>query len=119
MNDPERVDLSLLDPARNPEHWSRLMEATRLRVEAVLLGRATSIDALAVVGGWARPILAAAALALVLLGAARATLAGPAPRAVATSDAQRLTMLTRGFIAGGHVPTGAELAAAIAARGGR
>ena len=118
MNEPEPVDLSPLDPARDPEHWSAIMGATRLRVEALLLERAVSPDALTVVGGWARPILAAAALALGILGATLAAVRGPAPRALPASDAQRLAALSIGF-ADGHVPTGAELAAAVRARGAR
>jgi len=118
MKEPEPVDLSPLDPARDPKHWSAVMEATRLRVEAALLERTPSLDALTVVGGWARPILAAAALALAVLGATLAAVRGPTPRAVPASDAQRLAALTVGF-ADGHSPTGPELAAAVRARGPR
>lgn len=118
MNEPEPVDLSPLDPARDPGRWARLMDATRLRVDAAVRERAIPLDALAVVGGWMRPILAAAVLALALLGAARVTMGGPTSRAAPASDAQRLAALTAGF-AEGHVPTGAELAAAVRARGPR
>ena len=118
MNEPEPVNLSPLDPARDPQHWSAVMEATRLRVEAVLSERTASLDALTVVGRWARPILAAAALALGLLGATLAAVRETAPSALPASDAQRLAALSVGF-AEGHVPTGAELAAAVRARGAR
>jgi hypothetical protein len=118
MNEPEPVNLSPLDPARHPERWSAVVEATRLRVEAVLAERTASPDALAVVGGWARPILAGAAVALGLLGATLAAVRESAPPALPASDAQRLAALTVGF-ADGHVPTGAELAAAVQARGAR
>lgn len=44
MNDPEAIDLSPLDPERDPRHWSQLLDATRFRVaEAVLRRRASSI----------------------------------------------------------------------------
>jgi hypothetical protein len=118
MIDPERVDLSPLDPARDPEHWARIVEATRLRVEQVLSARADRIGVLAVLGSWARPILAAAAVALLALGAALASARSPAPHVARTSDVARLAALSAGM-ADGHRPTGAELAAAVRVRGAR
>jgi hypothetical protein len=118
MSDPEPVDLSLLDPARDPGRWSQLLDATRARVDAALLQRAARLDPLAFVGAWARPLLAAAAVAGLLIGAAAAMLAerstGSHP---AWSDARRLAALTEGSLGRGRAPTGAELVAAL--RGGR
>jgi hypothetical protein len=113
MNDPRPVDLSPLDPARDPAHWTALLEGTRARVDAVLAERERR-DVLAVVGGWARPILAAAAVLLALLGAALASDRMEPPRIYA-SDVERLAALSAG-LAEGHIATGAELSAALGAR---
>jgi hypothetical protein len=119
MKDAEPMNLSSLDPARDPDRWFAIMEATRVRVEAAMLERGAPPDVLAVVGGWARPILAYAALALVVLGAALGAARGSAPpRVIRATDAQRLAALSAGF-ADGHVPSGAEIAAAVRVRGTR
>jgi hypothetical protein len=116
MNDPDRIDLSPLDPARDPARWEQLLAATRLRVDAVLAARPVPIDLLTVVAGWTRPILAAAALALTLLSAALAAAGRSVGRPGPTSQAERLAALSVGF-ADGHAPTGADLARALRAEG--
>jgi hypothetical protein len=116
MKDPDRIDLSPLDPARDPARWEQLLAATRLRVDAVLEARPMRLDSLTVVAGWARPILAAAAVALTLLGAALAAAGHAAGRPGPTSHAGRLAALSVGF-AMGHAPTGADLARALRAEG--
>ena len=120
MNEPERVDLSPLDPARDPERWSLLVEATRARVDAILLERDRRLDPLAILAGWARPILAAAAVAMLLLGAAHTKLESRRTAATAAvSEARRLAVLTDASVSRGRAPTGAQLLAALRAGSGR
>ena len=114
MNDPEAIDLSPLDPRRDPNRWSLLVEATRLRVAAAMLQRSRERDPLAIVSGWARPILAAAAVVLVLLGAVGAALRGPV--APSGSAPRRLALLAEASVVEGRSPTGAELVAALRMR---
>lgn len=112
MNQPEPVDLSPLDPEVDTQRWSLLVDATRVRVEAVLRHR--ELDPIAVLSGWARPILAAAAAILLLLGAATTALGRPDQPAA--SEARRLAHLTESSVLRGRGPTGAELLAAIGRR---
>lgn len=114
MNEPEPVDLTPLDPEADADRWSRLVGATRLRVAAVLLQR--ELDPFAVVGGWTRPILAAAAVLLLLLGTADLVLGR---RPSAPSEARRLAYLAESSVLHGHTPTGAEIMSAVRAREGR
>jgi hypothetical protein len=111
MDDPGAIDLSPLDPERDPERWDLLVEATRLRVAAVLSERAREPESVWVLTGWARSILAVAAAALLLLGGAAAALGGHAPANL--SDARRLALLTESSVIHGRAPTGAELMAAV------
>ena len=113
MTETPPVDLSPLDPARDPERWAWIVQQTRTRIDAVLCERERQTDVLTIVAGWARPVLAAAAAALLLLGASFAARSRtPAPHA---SEAWSLAALSAGY-ADGHVPTGAELAAALGGR---
>jgi hypothetical protein len=110
MTDPwERVHLSALDPARRPE-WAARVEATRRAVAAIVERRAVAQGPLDIVGGWARPILAAAAVLLVVLGGADALMHGSASSARARlGEARRLALLSEASLAHGRAPTGAEL----------
>ena len=117
MNDFEPIDLSPLDPERDPQRWAVTVDAVRLRVEATLLQRSREPDPLAVLTLWVRPILAAAAVAVVLLGTAAITLAGrPTP---AASEARRLAYLAESSVVHGRTPTGAQVMNAIAGQGAR
>ena len=115
MNEPEPVDLSPLDPQADAERWLRLTEATRLRVAAVLRDR--ELDPFVVVSGWSRPILAAAAALLLVLGAAVGALGGSGT--VRPSEARRLAYLAESSVLHGHAATGAEVMGAIRPRAGR
>jgi len=117
MSDFEPIDLSPLDPERDPQRWARTMDAVRLRVEAALLQRSREHDPLAVLTLWARPILAAAAVAVVLLGSAVITLGGRA--APAASEARRLAYLAESSVVHGRIPTGAQVMNAIVGQGAR
>ncbi len=50
MTEFERVDFSALDPARDPERWAGVMDATRLRVEMAMAGRPTASGAIDILG---------------------------------------------------------------------
>jgi hypothetical protein len=110
MNEPEPVDLSPLDPERDPRRWSMLMAATRLRVAEAVLRRSREADPLGFLSDWARPILSAAAVILLLLGAV-AVFGVPGMREM--SPARRLAYLTQSSVLRGQSPTGAELMAAL------
>ncbi len=114
IEDPEPVDLSPLDPGRDPARWALLVEATSRRVAAALEPRSREPDPLEVVSRWARPILAAAAILTLLLGVAAAML-GPRARPAAT-ETHRLARLTEESVTHGRLPTGGEVMAAIARR---
>ena len=73
------VDFSPLDPTRDPK-WAARVEATRRAAAAIVERRTMAQGPLDIVNGWARPILAAAAVLLVLLGGADALLHGSAGR---------------------------------------
>ncbi len=107
-NQWEPVDLSTLDPARRPE-WTARMDATRRAVAAIVARRAVRQGPLDVVSGWARPILAAAAVLLALLGGADALLRGPATAHARPGEARRLALLSEASVAHGRAPSGAEL----------
>jgi hypothetical protein len=112
MNEPEPVDLSVLDPARPPERWAAIVEATRFRVAAALEAR--EADPLALLVAWHRRVLAAAAAVLVLLGAAAAAWSGHRP---AESEARRLAHLAESAVLHGRAPAGAQVWAAIEGSG--
>jgi hypothetical protein len=111
MNEPDKVDLTPLDPAADADRWSRLLDATRLRVASALLER--ELDPFAAVVGWGRPILAAAAVLLLVLGAADIALRG---RPAEPSEARRLAYLAEASALHGRAPTGAEVIATLRAR---
>ena len=116
MQEPEPIDLSPLDPERDQVRWARLMGGTRERVAAALAARVREPDLMEIVGGWTRPILAAAAGLFLLLGAAEAT-ASRSHVVGERSEARRLAWLTERTVLRGRGPTGAELEAVL--RGGR
>jgi hypothetical protein len=115
MQEPEPVDLSPLDPERDQVRWARVASATRARVAAALATRGREPDLLDVVSGWTRPILAAAAGLLLLLGAAEAT-AGRSHPAAPRSEARRLAWLSESAVLHDRAPTGAELEAVLRGR---
>lgn len=65
MNDRDRIDLSALDPMRDPEHWRALVSATLTRVDAVL--PKPPDDPFVLIAAWSRPMLIAASIALAVL----------------------------------------------------
>jgi hypothetical protein len=116
MNELDPVDLSPLDPAREPERWARLMEAVRFRAEAALAGRRHPAGSLDIVAGWFRPILAAAAILAAVLGAAGAIVKARSDALDRASESQRLAVLSEDALGRGQRPTGAQLLVALRSR---
>ena len=113
MMDEERMDLSALDPARDPGRWQAVMQATLAGVDGVLLHRARP-DPLALIAGWRRPLLALAAAAVVLLV--------PVEVALERRETRRETLrglvdVSTAYAQEGRAPTGAELLQAMRAGG--
>lgn len=101
--DERPLDLSALDPARDPALWRAVLDGTLARVDATLLARRP--DALTLIAGWRRPLLAAAAAAVLLL----------VPVEVALERRETRAETLRGLVAAseawaqGRMHTGAEL----------
>ena len=105
----EPLDLSILDPAHRPE-WMARVEATRRAVAVIVGSRAIRQGPLEIVSCWARPILAAAAVLLAMLGGAEALLRGsPFSAPARLGEARRLALLSEASVAHGRAPTGAQL----------
>jgi len=115
MMDDRRVNLSALDPARDPGRWRAVMEATLTRVDGVLLHRARP-DPLALIADWRRPLLAMAAAAVLLLV--------PVEVALERRESRRETVrglvdVSTAWAQEGRTPTGAELLRVVHTGGGR
>jgi hypothetical protein len=105
--DERRLDLSALDPARDPGHWRAVFDATLSRVDDVLNGRQ---DPLALIAGWRRPLLAAAAAALLMLVPVEVALERRETRA---ETVRGLVAVSTAWAQEGRAPTGAELLRAM------
>lgn len=102
--DERRLDLSALDPARDRARWRATLDATLARVDDVLLHRRQ--DPLALIAGWRRPLLAAAAAALLVLLPVELAL----ERREARREAVRgLVSTSTAWASEGRAPSGAEL----------
>ena len=112
MTDHDRLDLSALDPARDPEHWERVMAATLIRVDAVLSRRID--DPLTAIAVWKRPLLVAAGVALALLIPIELALELRESRA---EQVERLVSLSSRWEDGRTPPSGAEFLRALTAEG--
>lgn len=106
--DERRLDLAALDPARDPGRWRAVFDGTLARVDDVLLHRRQ--DALTLIAGWRRPLLAAAAAAVLML----------VPVEVMLERRETRVETVRGLVAAstawaheGRAPTGAELLRAM------
>jgi hypothetical protein len=116
MNEPDRIDFSALDPARDPDRWDRLVAATRLRVEAALDRLVAAPDPLELMSGWLRPILAGAAVIATLLGAARLLVRDRGSALEGASESRRLAALSDESLGRGLRPTGSQLLVALRSR---
>jgi anti-sigma-K factor RskA len=68
--EPDRLDLSALDPARDRVRWEGFLREVMRRAEPELARRAARNGVLGVVGSWVWPTLSAAAVAAIVSGAA-------------------------------------------------
>jgi hypothetical protein len=115
MMDDERVNLSALDPARDPGRWRAVMETTMTRVDGVLLHRARP-DPLVLIADWRRPLLAIAAAAVLLLVPVEVALERRESR---EQTLRGLVDVSTAWAQEGRAPTGAELLHAVRAGGAR
>jgi hypothetical protein len=112
MNEHDRLDLSALDPLREPAHWRAVVEATLTRVDVVLARRPP--DPLSLIASWTRPLLVATAVALALLVPVELALEMREARA---EQVQRLVELSAHWRDGEPPPSGSEFLRALAEEG--
>jgi hypothetical protein len=67
MSHDDPLDLSALDPERDPGRWRALITDTLVRLDAVLEERARRDDPLHLIAAWRKPVLAAAAAVILIL----------------------------------------------------
>jgi hypothetical protein len=67
MNEHDPIDLSPLDPMRDPARWDAVVARTMARVDAALAERERRQDPLAMIAAWRRPVLLAASVTLAML----------------------------------------------------
>lgn len=106
--DERRLNLSALDPERDPARWRAVFEGTLSRVDDVLLHRRE--DALTLIAGWRRPLLAAAAAAVLMLVPVEVALERRETRAETVAG---LVATSTAWADEGRAPTGAELLRAM------
>jgi hypothetical protein len=80
--DPERLNLSVLDPAADAERWERVINKITDHAMPELARRAAARSPLLLLAGWARPMLSAAAV-LAAISIAALTTASRIPQPVA------------------------------------
>ncbi len=109
--DNERVDLSALEP--EAARWESVMAATMGRVEGLLAREAVRDDALITIAGWSRPLLLAAAAALLFLVPVEIALE---KREARVEAARRLADASMSWAAADRAPSGNEILRTIATR---
>ena len=115
--EPERADLSPLDPAEDQLRYERLIRRNTDAATVELARRAEASTPLALLGAWARPALAAAAIiAAVAAGALMTTDRAPAPSSAASLAELGLPDPAAGWLAEGSGPTEADLVLAMERR---
>jgi hypothetical protein len=115
MIDDEKLDLSALDPARDPTRWQAVVDATLRRVDVVLAHRSMrEIDAFDLIASWRRSLVAAAAVVLAVLIPAEIALEIRESRAEAI---HRLAVLSASSAQHHQAPTAAEILRTIADQG--
>jgi predicted NBD/HSP70 family sugar kinase len=97
----DAIDLSALDPQRDEARWDAFVEATLRRVDPVLAARRED-DPLGVIARWTRPVLAAAAIIVLMLVPAEMALDA---RERHTEQVRRLVVLSV-EVFGGAAPSG-------------
>lgn len=116
--EPERVDLSPLDPTLDRLAYERLVRDIVAAAGPELARRARAAGPLALLAGWARPTLAAAAIiVLVALGALFAFDSGGAGGDDARSlEALGIPAPAAEWLEDGREPTTADLVLAVESR---
>ena len=113
--DDEKLDLSALDPMRDPERWRSFGVETMSRVDAVLRDRrAQADDPLLLIAAWRKPLLAAAAILLAALIPAEVALEMRESRLEA---AHRLAVVSVEWVENARTPSGTEILSTIAEHG--
>ncbi len=115
MTDDDRIDLSALDPDRDPARLERSARAVAARVAPSLRRRRERVPALWLgLARWRRPVVAAATLVavasvavLVLPHRTASTGASAAP--VTLAEAEGVPAALAGWVEGGQEPSGAAL----------
>ena len=108
MSGEERLDLSALDPARDPERWERVVAEALARVDAVL---PHTRGALSTIAAWRRPLLIAAAVTLALLVPVELALEAREPR---VEQVRRLVSLSVDWGRGAYPPSVSDFLRALA-----
>lgn len=111
MTDHERIDFSALDPMQDPDHWRSVMDQTLARVDAVLARR--EADPLSTIATWRRPLLMAAAIAVLVLVPVELALETREPQ---TEQVRRLVSLSSEWDPGESPPSGADFLRALGSR---
>lgn len=113
----ERLDLSPLDPTADPDRWERLIRSIRQRAEPELARRAAARSVLAVIGSFARPAMAAAAvLATLSTGVIAVSMGGQEPQLYdgpVLEEALRLSAPVSNWLIEARAPSTYDLVLAI------
>src|SRR5687768_11858991 len=112
MNEHDPLDLSPLDPGRDPARWQRVVDATLLRVNAVLEARERAQDPLTLIASWRRPVLVAAAVTLAIVIPVELVLEVREARA---EQVEALVTLSTEVVRAETPPSGADFLRALAA----
>ena len=112
MNENEQFDLSALSTEQDPDHWHAFVGATLMRVDAVLASRAE--DPLSLIASWTRPLVIAAAVAVMVLIPVELALEAQEAHA---EQVQRLVALSSDLGQGDAPPSGADFLRALAEQG--
>jgi hypothetical protein len=110
MTDPDPLDLSALAPDRR--RWQAVMDGAAAGIDAALRARAVRAhDPFGLIASWRRPLLAGAAMTIVLLTAAELALEAREGREAA---AQRLAARSAAWAAGESAPSASEILRVLA-----
>lgn len=114
---PERVDLSPLDVTADQLRYERLVRRIMAAAEPELARRAEQAGPLALVAGWARPTLAAAAvITAIALGALTAIERNGVEPARSMADALGVPAPAAEWLEADREPTAADLVLAMERR---
>lgn len=110
MTDDDRLHaLDALDPTADPARLARLQGAIRARAAAELTRRRLDQGPLGVADRWSRPLMAAAAVVMLVSGAVLLSVPRPDPASVATAGTLGVSGPLSGWAERGTLPSPAEL----------